>query len=115
MARRPWSDEEEDKLLTNLTSLVDQGVWQTDNGEFRDSYLGIFKNEISVSFPQVSINEIHIERRIKKWKSDFFILDAMLRRPGFEWNPNENKLIVENKIWNKFVQVSTLQFVFNFV
>ncbi|KAI8559088.1 hypothetical protein RHMOL_Rhmol04G0147600 [Rhododendron molle] len=94
MARRPWSDEEEDKLLTNLTSLVDQGVWQTDNGEFRDSYLGIFKNEMQVSLLQ---------------------LDAMLRRPGFEWNPNENKLIVENKIWNKFVQVSTLQFVFNFV
>ncbi|KAI8551100.1 hypothetical protein RHMOL_Rhmol06G0158700 [Rhododendron molle] len=28
----------------------------------------------------------------------------MLRRPRFEWNPNENKLVVENEIWNEFIQ-----------
>ncbi|KAI8524499.1 hypothetical protein RHMOL_Rhmol13G0153800 [Rhododendron molle] len=77
MAHRRWREEEEDTLLTNLTSLVDQGVWRT---------------------------------KIKKWKSDYRILDAMLRRPGFGWNPNENKLVVENEIWNEFVQVSTLKF-----
>ncbi|KAI8572661.1 hypothetical protein RHMOL_Rhmol01G0216700 [Rhododendron molle] len=68
-----------------------------------------------VSFPQASINEIHIKGKIKKWKSDYLILDAMLRRLGFGWNANENKLVVGNEIWNEFVQVSTLQFIFNFV
>ncbi|XP_058201219.1 uncharacterized protein LOC131315974 [Rhododendron vialii] len=104
MARRAWSEEEEDTLLTNLTSLVDQGVWRTDNGVFRPSYLGVLKNEMQVSFPQAGINEIHIEEKIKKWKHDYRILDAMLRRLGFGWNPNENKLVVGNEIWNEFVQ-----------
>ncbi|KAI8554841.1 hypothetical protein RHMOL_Rhmol05G0128300 [Rhododendron molle] len=104
MARRRWSEEEEDTLLTNLTSLVDQGVWRTDNGHFKPSYLGVLTNEMRVSFPRGGINEIHIEAKIKKWKSDYRIVDAMLRRPGFGWNPNENKLVVEDGIWNDFVQ-----------
>ncbi|KAI8549183.1 hypothetical protein RHMOL_Rhmol06G0006400 [Rhododendron molle] len=70
---------------------------------------------MQVLFLQACINEIHIEGRIKKWKSDYHILDAMLRRPGFGWNRNENKLVVENEVWNAFVQESTLKFVFNFV
>ncbi|KAI8524498.1 hypothetical protein RHMOL_Rhmol13G0153800 [Rhododendron molle] len=89
MAHRRWREEEEDTLLTNLTSLVDQGVWRTNNGHFKPSYLGVLTNEMKVSFPRA---------------------DAMLRRPGFGWNPNENKLVVENEIWNEFVQVSTLKF-----
>ncbi|XP_058218709.1 uncharacterized protein LOC131329549 [Rhododendron vialii] len=104
MARRAWSEEEEDTLLTNLTSLVDQGVWRTDDGAFRPSYLEVLKNEMRVSFPQASINEIHIEGKIKKWKSDYRKLDAILRRPGFGWNPNENKLVVGNETWNEFVR-----------
>ncbi|KAI8550356.1 hypothetical protein RHMOL_Rhmol06G0099400 [Rhododendron molle] len=82
MAHRRWREEEEDTLLTNLTSLVDQGVWRTNNGHFKPSYLGVLTNEMRVSFPLAGINEIHIEAKIKKWKSDYHILDAMLRRPG---------------------------------
>ncbi|KAI8549181.1 hypothetical protein RHMOL_Rhmol06G0006400 [Rhododendron molle] len=94
MARQAWSEEEEDTLLTNRTSLVDLRVWRTDNGGFHPSYLGVVKNEMQVLFLQAY---------------------AMLRRPGFGWNRNENKLVVENEVWNAFVQESTLKFVFNFV
>ncbi|KAI8533310.1 hypothetical protein RHMOL_Rhmol11G0287400 [Rhododendron molle] len=104
MARQAWSEEEEDTLLTNRTSLVDLRVWRTDNGGFHPSYLGVLKHEMQVLFPQACINEIHIEGRIKKWKSDYHKLDAMLRRPEFGWNRNENKLLVENEVWNAFVQ-----------
>ncbi|KAI8524383.1 hypothetical protein RHMOL_Rhmol02G0281600 [Rhododendron molle] len=78
MARRAWSEVEEEILLTNLTSLVDQGVWQG---------------------------------KIKKWKRDYFYLDAILQIPGFGWNPNENKLVVQNDVWNEFVRVSNFEFV----
>ncbi|KAI8533311.1 hypothetical protein RHMOL_Rhmol11G0287400 [Rhododendron molle] len=94
MARQAWSEEEEDTLLTNRTSLVDLRVWRTDNGGFHPSYLGVLKHEMQVLFPQAY---------------------AMLRRPEFGWNRNENKLLVENEVWNAFVQESTLKFVFNFV
>ncbi|KAI8524382.1 hypothetical protein RHMOL_Rhmol13G0146000 [Rhododendron molle] len=82
MARRAWSEVEEEILLTNLTSLVDQGVWQAKNG-FHPGYLGVLENQMRVSFPEA---------------------DAILQIPGFGWNPNENKLVVQNDVWNEFVR-----------
>ncbi|KAI8543478.1 hypothetical protein RHMOL_Rhmol08G0221600 [Rhododendron molle] len=82
MAHQAWSEVEEEILLTNLTSLVDQGVWQGN---------------------------------IKKWNRDYFYLDAILQIPEFGWNPNENKLVVENDVWNEFVRVSNFEFVYNFI
>ncbi|KAI8571750.1 hypothetical protein RHMOL_Rhmol01G0143000 [Rhododendron molle] len=103
MACRAWSEVEEEILLTNLTSLVDQGVWQAENG-FHPGYLGVLENQMRVSFPEAGIKENHIEGKIKKWKRDYYDLDAILQIPGFGWNPNENKLVVENDVWNEFVQ-----------
>ncbi|KAI8530761.1 hypothetical protein RHMOL_Rhmol11G0084400 [Rhododendron molle] len=71
MTRWAWSEVEEEILLTNLTSLVDQGVWQAEN-RFHPGYLGVLENQMRVYFPEA---------------------DAILRIPGFGWNPNENKLV----------------------
>ncbi|XP_058179272.1 uncharacterized protein LOC131298025 [Rhododendron vialii] len=103
MAHRAWSEVEEEMLVTNLTSLVDQGVWQAENG-FHSGYLGVLENQMRVSFLEAGIKQNHIEGKIKKWKRDYFYLDAMLRSPGFGWNPNENKLVVENDVWNEFIR-----------
>ncbi|KAI8542477.1 hypothetical protein RHMOL_Rhmol08G0140700 [Rhododendron molle] len=67
-----------------------------------------------VSFPEADIKENHIEGKIKKWKRDYFYLDAILQIPGFGWNPNENKLVVENDVWNEFVRVSNFEFCLEF-
>ncbi|KAI8547537.1 hypothetical protein RHMOL_Rhmol07G0203800 [Rhododendron molle] len=102
-ARRAWSDEEEESLLEKLTTLVDQGVWQADNG-FHPGYLDVLENQMRVSFPDAGIKQNHIEGKIKKWKRDYLDLDAILQIPGFGWNPNEHKLVVENDVWNEFVR-----------
>ncbi|KAI8571431.1 hypothetical protein RHMOL_Rhmol01G0119700 [Rhododendron molle] len=82
MARRAWSEMEEEILLTNLTSLVDQGVWQAEN-EFHPGYLGVLENQMRVSFPEAGIKENHIEGKIKKWKRDYYDLDAILQIPNW--------------------------------
>ncbi|KAI8543480.1 hypothetical protein RHMOL_Rhmol08G0221600 [Rhododendron molle] len=68
-----------------------------------------------VCFLEAGIKENHIEGNIKKWNRDYFYLDAILQIPEFGWNPNENKLVVENDVWNEFVRVSNFEFVYNFI
>lgn len=66
MARRAWSEIEEQTLLQYLTTLVDEGVWQGDFG-FCPSYSEVLKNQMQVSFPESGITKIHIEGKIKGW------------------------------------------------
>ncbi|KAI8530762.1 hypothetical protein RHMOL_Rhmol11G0084400 [Rhododendron molle] len=65
MTRWAWSEVEEEILLTNLTSLVDQGVWQAEN-RFHPGYLGVLENQMRVYFPEAGIKQNHIEEKIKK-------------------------------------------------
>ncbi|XP_058184625.1 uncharacterized protein LOC131320493 [Rhododendron vialii] len=104
-ARRAWSDEEEESLLEKLTTLVNQGVWQAEH-EFRPSYLGVLENQMRSSFPQGGIAKNHIEAKIKNWKQTCFQLQHMLQIPGFGWNAAENRLLVEDAIWNQYVKVN---------
>ncbi|KAI8532294.1 hypothetical protein RHMOL_Rhmol11G0202400 [Rhododendron molle] len=104
-ARRAWSDEEEESLLEKLTTLVDQGVWQAEHG-FHPGYLEVFKNQMRSSFPQGGIAKNHIEAKIKNWKQTCFQLQHMLQILGFGWNATENRLLVEDAVWNEYVQVN---------
>ncbi|KAI8541551.1 hypothetical protein RHMOL_Rhmol08G0070700 [Rhododendron molle] len=82
MARWAWNEVEEEILLTNLTSLVDQGVWQAEN-EFRPGYLEVLENQMRVCFPEAGIKQNHIEGKVKIWKRDYFDLTLYFKFWGF--------------------------------
>lgn len=104
MARRAWSEVEEETLLQYLTSLVDEGVWQSDFG-FRPSYSEVLKNMMQAFFPGCGITKMHIERKIRDWKRDFVYINKFRQMEGFGWDDYEKKLVVENEqVWNNFVQ-----------
>ncbi|KAI8555964.1 hypothetical protein RHMOL_Rhmol05G0216400 [Rhododendron molle] len=52
------------------------------------------------SFPQGGITKNHIQGKIKKWKRKwtYYILHNLLWKPKFDWNQNENRLVVKNEV-----------------
>ncbi|XP_058210947.1 uncharacterized protein LOC131323261 isoform X1 [Rhododendron vialii] len=106
MARREWSEEEEETLLEHLKSLVDGGIWQNENGWFIPASFVVLETQMRASFPQGGITKFHIEAKMKYWKATCFQLQDMLQISGFGWNENENRLAVENEVWNEFVKVN---------
>ncbi|KAI8539033.1 hypothetical protein RHMOL_Rhmol09G0149900 [Rhododendron molle] len=67
MARREWSEEEEEEetLLENLTSLVDAGLWQNDNKWFIPASFVVLETQMQASFPHGGITKFHIEAKMK--------------------------------------------------
>ncbi|KAI8568889.1 hypothetical protein RHMOL_Rhmol02G0235500 [Rhododendron molle] len=106
MARGEWSEEEEETLLENLMSLVDAGLWQNENGWLISASFVVLETQMQASFPQGGIKKFHIESKMKYWKATCFRLQDMLQIFGFGWNENENRLAVENEVWNEFVKVN---------
>ena len=104
--RRPWSSDEEQSLVQCLTSLVQMEVWQSDFG-FRPGYLQVLKNQMAESYPESGITEIHIEGKIKTWKSTYCtIVHQILMHEGFSWDANEKKVLATNEVWTNYIQVS---------
>ena len=82
MAHHGWTKVEEEILLQSLTTLVDQGVWQSNFG-FHPSYSEVLKNQMQACFPEAGITKIHIERKITLWKRDFCYINQMRQIDGF--------------------------------
>ena len=104
--RRTWSSDEEQSLVQCLTSLVQMEVWQSDFG-FRPGYLQVLRNKMADSYPESGITEIHIEGKIKTWKSTYCtIVHQILMHEGFSWDANEKKVLASNEVWTNYIQVS---------
>ncbi|XP_058193362.1 uncharacterized protein LOC131310389 [Rhododendron vialii] len=106
MARRAWTEAEEEKLLDNITSLVDAGVWQGEHGGMIPASFEVLQHQMTAAFLQGGFTKNIIEGKIKKWKETYFTIEDMMLTPGFGWNPNENRLVVDNEDWNEFVRVN---------
>ncbi|XP_058201826.1 uncharacterized protein LOC131316463 [Rhododendron vialii] len=110
MARREWSEQEEETLLENLMSPVDVGIWQNENGCFIPASFVVLETQMRASFPHGGITKFHIETKMKYWKATCFRLQDMLRISGFGWIENENRLAVENEVNRQFRNMRDMQF-----
>ena len=100
-----WREEEEERLLQLLTSLVD--VEHMRGRRLEPMHLTQLHNEMQVSFPERGIGVNCIYAKIRYWKRDFARIHEMLTFAGFGWDADENKIIVEEEVWDHFVQVSS--------
>ncbi|KAI8559892.1 hypothetical protein RHMOL_Rhmol04G0211200 [Rhododendron molle] len=105
MARRVSTEVEEQMLLTNVTNLVDEGIWEGNGNGWHPGYLAVLQNQMQASLPQAGIEQNHIATKMKAWKREYSYLATMLHCPGFGWNANEKRLVVEDEVWNDFFRV----------
>ena len=95
-----WTAEEEETLLQLLEYLINAGGLR--RGDFK-----LMEVEMEAAFPQQGIAANVIEGKIKAWKRTYHRVRDLICTPGFGWDQNENKFIVEEEgLWNEFVQVS---------
>ncbi|XP_058202061.1 uncharacterized protein LOC131328381 [Rhododendron vialii] len=111
MAGRPsprhnWVQDEEMLLISELKSMAVSRLWTTSSGHFRPSYTSYLKRFMNNDFPDASIEEWHIEAKIKKWRRTCFIIVNLLDRPGFEWDASQNMVVAEDDVWDAFIQVN---------
>ncbi|XP_058208990.1 uncharacterized protein LOC131321951 [Rhododendron vialii] len=111
MAGRPpprhnWVQAEEMLLISVLKSMVVSRLWTTRSGHFRPGYTSYLKRFMNNDFPDASIEEWHIEAKIKKWRRTCFIIVNLLDRLGFEWDASQNMVVAEDDVWDAFVQVN---------
>ncbi|XP_058215640.1 uncharacterized protein LOC131326774 [Rhododendron vialii] len=104
MAQRIWTEVEEETLLSKLTTLVDQGMWNGKPSECQPAYLEYLQNQMQASFPEAGIEPNHILRKMKYWKRGFFYVTEILHRPGFGWDSNENKVVAEYEVWEELIR-----------
>ncbi|KAI8543375.1 hypothetical protein RHMOL_Rhmol08G0212400 [Rhododendron molle] len=59
---------------------------------------------MQASFPEAGIKPNHTLTKMKYSKRDFFYVTEMLHSPGFGWDSNENKVVVEDEVWNELIR-----------
>ena len=107
MPGRVWTFNEEVTLLQKLASMVDEGVYQTWNGGFRNLTYEVLKSHMHSRFPEGGLQVNHIKWKIKNWMKTFHSIRDILLTQGFGWDEIQNKLVVDNdEVWNEFLQVS---------
>ncbi|KAI8555558.1 hypothetical protein RHMOL_Rhmol05G0181200 [Rhododendron molle] len=104
MARRVWTEVEEQMLLTNVTNLVDEGIWEGNGNGWHPDYLAVLQNQMQASLPEAGIEQHHIATKMKAWKREYSCVANMIHSTGFGWNANENRFVVEDEVWNDYVR-----------
>ncbi|PIN04928.1 hypothetical protein CDL12_22535 [Handroanthus impetiginosus] len=104
--RRIWTVKEEEALIVALKDAVAAG-WKCKNG-FHTGYLGVLERHMLTTFPRTNIRtDPHIHSKIHIWKKNHASLVSMMSRSGFGWNKSTNMIIVEDSIWDNYVNVDS--------
>ncbi|KAI8572637.1 hypothetical protein RHMOL_Rhmol01G0214900 [Rhododendron molle] len=104
MARRIWSEVEESRLLSVLTSLTQTPMWNAAQGTFNPAYMNYVQAVMDVEFPDAAIEEIHIKTKIFRWKQTCKVILNLMHTPGFDWDPARHEVVAEDHVWATYLQ-----------
>ncbi|KAA0061240.1 retrotransposon protein [Cucumis melo var. makuwa] len=106
--RHVWTKDEEGTLVECLMELVSMGGWKFDNGTFWPGDLAQLIRMMAKKLPGCRVRTMTvIDCRIKTLKRTFQAI-AEMRGPtcsGFEWNDEENCIIVEKELFDNWVRL----------
>ncbi|KAI8551426.1 hypothetical protein RHMOL_Rhmol06G0184500 [Rhododendron molle] len=104
MAQRIWSEVEESRLLSALTSMTQSPMWNTAQGTFNPGYLNYLQSVMAVEFFDALIEEFHIQTKIMRWKRTCKVIMNLIHTPGFDWDSTRHEVVAEDDVWTAYLQ-----------
>ncbi|KAE8730112.1 TMV resistance protein N-like [Hibiscus syriacus] len=105
---RPWTSNEEAKLVEALVNLTTAGGFKADNG-FKSGYLQHLEQALELSVPNSGIlGNPHIASKIKTIKRDWQCVYDMVNgsnTSGFGYDPEKQFVTAEEPVWEAYLQV----------
>ncbi|PWA81418.1 myb/SANT-like domain, Harbinger transposase-derived nuclease domain protein [Artemisia annua] len=102
-----WSLKEETKLVEDLVTMVNSGLYKADNG-FKSGYLQYLEKNFKQTFPDSDKSAKNIESKVKTLKKDWQTVYNMINgsnTSGFGWDENNKLLTSSNDVWNDYINV----------
>ncbi|KAI8543376.1 hypothetical protein RHMOL_Rhmol08G0212500 [Rhododendron molle] len=99
--RRSWKKVEQDALMKCI--LNEEGDrWKSENG-FRTGYFTHLQKELQKVLPGCTLKaNPHIDSKFKHWKTIWARLVDITGLSGFGWDAVNNRIDVEQPIWNEY-------------
>jgi len=111
---RPWTSNEEAKLVEALVNMTNTGVYKADNG-FKSGYLQHIEQTLKVSLPNSGLlGNPHIASKIKTKKKDWQCVYDMVNgsnTSGFGYDPEKKCVTAEEPVWEAYLKVRIIIFI----
>ena len=105
---RPWTSNEETKLVEALVNMKNAVGFKADNG-FKYGYLQHLEQALKQSLPNSCLlGKPHIESKIKTMKKDWqCVYDTVngSNTSGFDYDPEKHCVTAEDPVWEAYLQV----------
>nr|XP_043638430.1 uncharacterized protein LOC122609452 [Erigeron canadensis] len=106
--KRPWTVEEDAKLIDALMELHVSGKYSGADNGFKPGYLKAVQSLLDVSLPNAGLKaDPHIKSRMKTLKSNFSTVHDMLvgtNTSGFGWNSKTCCIDAEDQVWDEYIK-----------
>ena len=108
--KRPWTSEEDAKLIDALMELYVLGKYSGADNGFKPGYEKAVQALLDVSLPNSGLKaDPHIKSRLKTLKKKFSIVHDMLSgtggTSGFGWDPEKCVLTAPDDVWDAYLKV----------
>ncbi|CAI9259261.1 unnamed protein product [Lactuca saligna] len=107
---RPWTSNEETKLVEALVNMTNVGGFKADNG-FKSGYLQHLEQALKQSLQNSGLlGKPHIESKIKTMKKDLQCVYDMVNgsnTSGFGYDPEKHCVTAEDPVWelvNRYIK-----------
>lgn len=109
--KRPWTEEEDEKLVETLLEFYDSGKYNAENG-FKPGLNAAIEKALERKLSGSNIKaKPHIESRMKTLRSNFSIVHDMLTgkdTSGFGWDPERKVVTTSKDVWHGYLKVYML-------
>ncbi|PWA51283.1 hypothetical protein CTI12_AA465020 [Artemisia annua] len=107
--KRPWTSEEDAKLIDALMELHVSGKYSGADNGFKPGYEKAVQALLDVSLPNSGLKaDPHIKSRLKTLKKNFSIVHDMLSgtgaTSGFGWDPEKCVLSAPDDVWTAYLK-----------
>nr|XP_043628026.1 uncharacterized protein LOC122599569 [Erigeron canadensis] len=108
--KRPWTTEEDAKLIDALMEVHVSGKYSGADNGFKPGYLKAVEQLLEKSLPNSGIKaEPHIKSRMKTLKSNFTIVHDMIVGTstsgfGFKWDSGKGCIDAEEQVWEEYIK-----------
>lgn len=114
--KHQWTALEDSKLVECLLDITKSGKWKANNGTFKNGYLQQLEKLLHEKIPRCGLKaQPHIDSRVKILKKQYHAISEMLGDSAnrFEWNVEEKCVVSDKNVYDEWVKVSFLYFLFN--
>jgi hypothetical protein len=106
--KRKWIPAEDDELIKALVDVSLDLRWRSD-GSFKNGYTSVLEARLVEKLPNARISAaLHIESRLRYFKTKYSALEQMLNKSGFTWDPTKKMLQCEKQQYETHCKVCCL-------